>query len=164
MFLFLSTNFFTSSSFVWLDAAEPWQFGFQSAATPVMEGIINFHNHIMFFLIGVGFFVFWLILFFSSFYFLCLKTLLPTLSSVLKVRNKKLQKATTTASSSELLGALTTLNSTFEEQFSITKSYITNSTEKISFWGNSDNYLQKSNNISEKLFFSNLNLNKIHSK
>ena len=102
--------------------------------------------------------VFWLILFFSSFYFICLKTLLPTLSSVLKVRNKKLQKATTTASS------LTTLNSTFEEQFSITKSYITNSTEKISFWGNSDNYLQKSNNSSEKLFFSNLNLNKIHSK
>lgn len=108
--------------------------------------------------------VFWLILFFSSFYFICLKTLLPTLSSVLKVRNKKLQKATTTASSSELLGALTALNSTFEEQFSITKSYITNSTEKISFWGNSDNYLQKSNNSSEKLFFSNLNLNKIHSK
>jgi len=59
---------------------------------------------------------------------------------------------------------LATLNSTFEEQFSITKSYITNSTEKISFWGNSDNYLQKSNNLSEKLFFSNLNLNKIHSK
>ena len=106
--------------------------------------------------------VFWLILFFSSFYFICLKTLLPTLSSVLKVRNKKLQKATTTASSSELLGALTTLNSTFEEQFSITKSYITNSTEKISFWGYSGNYLQKNNNSSEKLFFSNLNLNKIN--
>jgi len=49
MFLFLSTNFFTASSFVCLDAAEPWQFGFQSAATPIMEGIINFHNHIMFF-------------------------------------------------------------------------------------------------------------------
>jgi cytochrome c oxidase subunit 2 len=61
MFLFLSTNFLTSSSLVWLDAAEPWQFGFQSAATPVMEGIINFHNHIMFFLIGVGVFVFWLL-------------------------------------------------------------------------------------------------------
>ena len=108
--------------------------------------------------------VFWLILSFSSFHFLCLKTLLPTLSSVLKVRNKKLQKATTTASFSELLGALTTLNSTFEEQFSRTKSYITNSTEKISFWGNSHNYFQKSNNLSEKLFFYNLNLNKIHSK
>jgi len=97
--------------------------------------------------------VFWLILFFSSFYFLCLKTILPTLSSVLKVRNKKLQKATTTASSSELLVALTTLNSTFEEQLSTTKSFVTNSTEKINFWGNSDNYFQKSNNLSEKLFF-----------
>ncbi len=108
--------------------------------------------------------VFWLIFFFSGFYFLCLKTLLPTLSSVLKVRNKKLQKGTTTASSSELLGVLTTLNSTFEEQFFITKSYIQNSTEKISFWGNSENYFQRSNNFSEKLFFSSLNLNKIHSK
>jgi len=47
MFLFLSTNFFTASSFVCLDAAEPWQFGFQSAATPIMEGIINFHNDII---------------------------------------------------------------------------------------------------------------------
>ena len=61
MFSLLLTNFLSSSSFVWLDAAEPWQFGFQSAATPVMEGIINFHNHIMFFLIGVGVFVFWLL-------------------------------------------------------------------------------------------------------
>jgi len=89
---------------------------------------------------------------------------LPTLSSVLKVRNKKLQKATTTVFSYELLVALTTLNSTFNEQGSIIKSSILNSTEKISSWGNSDNYLQKSNNSSEKFFFSNLNLNKIHSK
>jgi hypothetical protein len=57
MFLFLSTNFFTSSSFVWLDAAEPWQFGFQSAVTPVMEGIINFHNYIMLFFICILFFI-----------------------------------------------------------------------------------------------------------
>lgn len=45
---------------VHLDAAEPWQLGFQSPATPVMEGIINFHNHIMFFMVGVGVFVMWL--------------------------------------------------------------------------------------------------------
>jgi len=68
MFLFLYTNFFTAPSFVCLDAAEPWQFGFQSAATPVMEGIINFHNHIMFFLIGVGVFVFWLLFRCLAFY------------------------------------------------------------------------------------------------
>jgi hypothetical protein len=41
--LIFSTNFTLS------DAAEPWQFGFQDPATPIMEGIINFHNHIMFF-------------------------------------------------------------------------------------------------------------------
>jgi hypothetical protein len=54
MFSFLLTNFFTFSSFVWLDASEPWQFGFQSIVRPVMEGIFNFHNHVMFFLIGFG--------------------------------------------------------------------------------------------------------------
>jgi len=43
------------------DAPEPWQVGFQSPATPIMEGIINFHNHIMFFMIGVGVFVIWLL-------------------------------------------------------------------------------------------------------
>lgn len=36
---------------VFLDAAEPWQLGFQALA-PLMEGIINFHNHIMFFRVG----------------------------------------------------------------------------------------------------------------
>jgi cytochrome c oxidase subunit 2 len=35
---------------------------FQDPATPIMEGIINFHNHIMFFMIGVVLFVSWLIL------------------------------------------------------------------------------------------------------
>jgi len=27
-----------------LDAAENWQFGFQDPASPIMEGIISFHN------------------------------------------------------------------------------------------------------------------------
>jgi len=31
--------------------------GFQAPATPIMEGIINFHNHIMFFVCGIGTFV-----------------------------------------------------------------------------------------------------------
>lgn len=38
-----------------------WQLGFQEPATPIMEGIINFHNHIMFFMVGVGVFVMWLL-------------------------------------------------------------------------------------------------------
>ncbi len=33
---------------VFMDAAEPWQLGFQDPATPIMEGIINFHNHILY--------------------------------------------------------------------------------------------------------------------
>jgi cytochrome c oxidase subunit 2 len=43
------------------DASSPWQLGFQDPATPIMEGIINFHNHIMFFLVVIGFFVMWLL-------------------------------------------------------------------------------------------------------
>jgi len=44
-----------------LDSAEPWQISFQAPATPIMEGIINFHNHIMFFMIAIGIFVMWLL-------------------------------------------------------------------------------------------------------
>jgi len=44
-----------------LDSPDFMQLGFQDPATPLMEGIINFHNHIMFFLVGVGIFVMWLI-------------------------------------------------------------------------------------------------------
>lgn len=36
---------------------------FQSSASPIMEGIINLHHHIMFFLILIGFFVIWLVIF-----------------------------------------------------------------------------------------------------
>lgn len=43
------------------DAAGPWQLGFQDPATPVMEGIINFHNDIMFFIILIAIFVSYLL-------------------------------------------------------------------------------------------------------
>ena len=33
-----------STSFALNDAPEPWQFGFQDPATPIMEGIINFRS------------------------------------------------------------------------------------------------------------------------
>ena len=42
---------------VHLDAAEPWQLGFQSPSTPVMEGIINLHHDLMFFITFIFFFV-----------------------------------------------------------------------------------------------------------
>jgi cytochrome c oxidase subunit 2 len=43
------------------DAPEAWQLGFQDPATPIMEGIIFFHNYLMFFLIVVGTLVFYLL-------------------------------------------------------------------------------------------------------
>jgi len=39
------------------DASQPWQIGFQDPATPVMEGVINFHNDLMIVVVGVGVFV-----------------------------------------------------------------------------------------------------------
>lgn len=44
-----------------LDAATPWQLGFQDPATPIIIGIIHFHNHLIFFLVIIGTFVFWLL-------------------------------------------------------------------------------------------------------
>nr|UIF91909.1 cytochrome c oxidase subunit 2 [Crocus sativus] len=39
------------------DAAEPWQLGSQDAATPIMQGIIDLHHDILFFLILIFVFV-----------------------------------------------------------------------------------------------------------
>ena len=36
-------------STIYLDAALPWQLGFQDPATAIMEGIINFHHDLFFF-------------------------------------------------------------------------------------------------------------------
>jgi cytochrome c oxidase subunit 1 len=48
--------------FIFMDATNEWQFGFQDPATPLMEGIIDLHHDIMFFLIWivilVSFFIF----------------------------------------------------------------------------------------------------------
>jgi cytochrome c oxidase subunit 2 len=43
------------------DVVEQWQLGFQDPATPVMEGIINFHHDLMYFLIIITIFVCWLL-------------------------------------------------------------------------------------------------------
>jgi cytochrome c oxidase subunit 2 len=40
-----------------LDSSTPWQLYFQDAATPVMEGIINLHHDLMFFITFILFFV-----------------------------------------------------------------------------------------------------------
>jgi cytochrome c oxidase subunit 2 len=52
------TNLF---NFAFLDAPTPWQIGFQDPATPIIIGIIHFHNHLIFFLVVIGTFVFWLL-------------------------------------------------------------------------------------------------------
>jgi cytochrome c oxidase subunit 2 len=43
------------------DTPEPWQFGFQDPATPVMQGIIDLHHDICFFMIIVAVFVLWML-------------------------------------------------------------------------------------------------------
>jgi len=44
------------------DIAEPWQLSFQDSATKIMEGIINLHNWIFFYLIIISIFVVWFII------------------------------------------------------------------------------------------------------
>jgi cytochrome c oxidase subunit 2 len=63
------TNFINSfnalnigSYFATQDSPKPWQMGFQDPATPIMEGIINFHHDLMYFLIIISTFVLWMLL------------------------------------------------------------------------------------------------------
>jgi len=49
-----ASGYFANAS---CDAARPWQLMFQDPATPVMEGVIDFHNDLMFVVVFVGIFV-----------------------------------------------------------------------------------------------------------
>lgn len=51
--------FFYYSTFC--DASIDWQFGLQEPATPAAEGIIHFHNYLMFFMIVICVLVFWVL-------------------------------------------------------------------------------------------------------
>ena len=64
--LLLIGFFFFQLSF--MDAARFWQFGFQDPATPIMEGIVDFHNHLMVFLFPIAVLVCWLLYRCLSFY------------------------------------------------------------------------------------------------
>ena len=44
-----------------MDTASPWQYNFSDPATPIMEGIINFHNDLMFFIVAIIIFVVWVL-------------------------------------------------------------------------------------------------------
>jgi len=43
------------------DFAEPWQLSFQDPASPIMEGIIDLHHDIMFFLVLIIIFILWML-------------------------------------------------------------------------------------------------------
>lgn len=61
MNLLISILTATMSSAIFADSAEEWQLGFQDAATPIAEGIIELHHDIMFILFVVTGFVGWLL-------------------------------------------------------------------------------------------------------
>nr|WQF69410.1 cytochrome c oxidase subunit 2 [Bostrychia moritziana] len=44
------------------DTAESWQINFQDPATPIMEGIINLHHDLMFFVLTILVFVTWMLI------------------------------------------------------------------------------------------------------
>ena len=50
-----------NNGIVLLDAPEPWQIGFQDAATPGFEGIVALHDSILFYLVLILVSVFWIL-------------------------------------------------------------------------------------------------------
>jgi len=54
-------TFLNSFFYSYCDVAESWQLGIQDPATPILEGMIFFHNYLMIFLIVIGFIVFWVL-------------------------------------------------------------------------------------------------------
>ena len=61
LFLVLLPTLFLQTSPVHCDAPEAWQLGFQDPATPHMQGIIDLHHDIMFFVVSITLFVSWML-------------------------------------------------------------------------------------------------------
>jgi len=57
-FEFVVSNLTMEISTSYLDSPEDWQIGFQDPASPIMQGIIELHHDLFFFLIVVLSFVF----------------------------------------------------------------------------------------------------------
>lgn len=51
-------NFFLYS---YCDAPQIWQIGIQDPATPIAEGMLFFHNYLMYYMILIGVFVYWML-------------------------------------------------------------------------------------------------------
>jgi cytochrome c oxidase subunit II len=63
--LVMSTLFYTGVKIAFADQPEPWQMGFQPAATPVMEQIHSFHELLMYILVAITVFVLALLIYVS---------------------------------------------------------------------------------------------------
>jgi hypothetical protein len=108
--------------------------------------------------------IFWLFFFFLGFYLIFLKTFLPKLASVLKVRVKKLQKGVEGVSifAEEQEAATSSFNQALENIFSTVKNSVSLFKEKMSIWSDSGvqalntKNLTLSNNEIEKAFHKNL--------
>jgi len=86
--------------------------------------------------------IFWLLLIFSSFYFVLLKNFLPKISSVLKARNKKLLKSNSLSSQlkTEELSVLNSSSSVFTETASLCRANLTKGTGQSNDWLTSSNH------------------------
>ena len=49
------------SIFIFCDAPQPWQFGFQDSAAPGFSGIVDLHNIIFFYLVVISVSDFWIL-------------------------------------------------------------------------------------------------------
>ena len=73
IYSFLTINFMLfNCTLLHCDASSEWQLGIQDPSTPIAEGIIFFHNYLLFFFIIICILVFWILykiiyLFTSSF-------------------------------------------------------------------------------------------------
>jgi cytochrome c oxidase subunit 2 len=52
---------YKNSCLCYCDAAEPWAYSFQDTASPIAEGIVDFHDHLFYFLILILVAVTWII-------------------------------------------------------------------------------------------------------
>lgn len=78
LFIFINVFLNLILSFnVYCDVSENWQIGFQDPATPIMEGIINLHHDLMFFLCVISVFVTWM-LFRTLWHFSCKQNKVPS--------------------------------------------------------------------------------------
>lgn len=57
----LDSTLLTYSRMCFMDAPKSWQYGFQDPATPIMQGIIDLHHDISFFLLSIVVFVSWML-------------------------------------------------------------------------------------------------------